>query len=249
MWECLARLLVKGYKTPKDTAQRNEWWGGSNSLSFIVFVSCSYSNKWLQTHSPKQWKFILLCSGRVKLRADLCSLRYIGRSCFFFSQLLGVFGVPWLVAALQPLLSFSQDVFLYISFYVSVLWTVASGFYSLPNPLQRSLPPNQVTYTGSRDQDTVPIFLRLPSCHCFCLATHPLQIVSWDTHCLRWTLHQSRQQPWWILVTPFGNDWHRGEVHGWEISWHEMGLGCEAARETEINMGKLTNLWWKTSIT
>lgn len=60
-----------------------------------MFVSCSYSNKWLQTHNPKQWKFILLCSGRVKLRADLCSSRYIGRSCFFFSQLLGVFGVPW----------------------------------------------------------------------------------------------------------------------------------------------------------
>lgn len=78
-----------------------------------------------------------------------------------------------------------------------------------------------------------PLFLRFPSCHCFCLATHPLQIASWDTHCLRWTLHQSRQQPWWILVTPFGNDWHRGEAQGWEISWHEMGLGCEAARETE----------------
>lgn len=92
------------------------------------------------------------------------------------------------------------------------------------------------------------IFLRLPSCHYFCLATHPLQIASWDTHCLKWTLHQSRQQPWWTLVTPFGNEWNRGEAQGWEISWHEMGLGCEAVRGTEINMGKLTNLWWKTSI-
>lgn len=123
--------------------------------------------------------------------------------------------------------------------------------YSLPNPLQRSLPQIRSHRHRFQGSGHSHIFLRLLSCHCFCLAPHPLQIASWETHCLKWTLLASVQAAAMVDTggpTPFGNEWNLGEAQGWEISWHEMGLGCEAARGREINMGKLTNLWWKTSI-
>lgn len=131
---------------------------------------------------------------------------------------------------------------------VSLPWIDAFAFKSYPILCKGEVPSPRSghihRFWGSGHSH---IFLRLPSYHCICSATHPLYIASWDAHCLEWISHQPMQQPWWLLVAPFGSEVKWDEAQGQEISWPEMGVGSEGVRGTEINKGDLTNFWGKTS--